>query len=268
MEHIRELRNRLLKALLGLGLGMVVGWIFFKPAWNFIAEPFCKLDIQGTVGCGKDGHPLIVTGVFDAFFLHLKIAFVVGLILSSPVWLYQLWAFIVPGLYAREKRWTYAFVGTAVPLFAIGGLFAYFALGHGLHFLLGLTPTGVKPLITTDTYLGYAMAMLLIFGLAFELPLIMVILNLAGVLTHARMRKWRRVMIFARVRVRRGGHPEPRSVLDAPARGALRDPGRAGRGLRVGQRPPPRPPAVDVRGPGRRRDLAARLRRQRQLHHG
>jgi sec-independent protein translocase protein TatC len=197
MEHIRELRNRLLKALLGLGLGMVVGWIFFKPAWNFIAEPFCKLNIQGVVGCGKDGHPLIVTGVFDAFFLHLKIAFVVGLILSSPVWLYQLWAFIAPGLYAREKRWTYAFVGTAVPLFAIGGLFAYFALGHGLHFLLGLTPTGVRPLITTDTYLGYAMAMLLIFGLAFELPLVMVILNLAGVLTHARMRKWRRVMIFA-----------------------------------------------------------------------
>jgi sec-independent protein translocase protein TatC len=188
MEHIRELRNRLLKALLGLGLGMVVGWIFFKPAWNFIAEPFCKLNIQGVVGCGKDGHPLIVTGVFDAFFLHLKIAFVVGLILSSPV---------SPVLYAWEKRWTYAFVGTAVPLFAIGGLFAYFALGHGLHFLLGLTPTGVRPLITTDTYLGYAMAMLLIFGLAFELPLVMVILNLAGVLTHARMRKWRRVMIFA-----------------------------------------------------------------------
>jgi sec-independent protein translocase protein TatC len=197
MEHIRELRNRLLKALLGLALGMVVGWIFFRPAWNFISEPFCKINIEGTVGCGKDGHPLIVTGVFDAFFVHLKVAFVVGLIASSPVWLYQLWAFIAPGLYSREKRWTYAFVGTAVPLFALGGVFAYFALSHGLEFLLGLTPTGVRPLITIDTYLGYAMAMLLIFGLAFEVPLIMVILNMAGVLTHARMRKWRRVMIFA-----------------------------------------------------------------------
>ena len=197
MEHIRELRNRLLKALLGLALGMVLGWIFFRPAWNFISEPFCKINIEGTVGCGKDGHPLIVTGVFDAFFVHLKVAFVVGLIASSPVWLYQLWAFIAPGLYSREKRWTYAFVGTAVPLFALGGVFAYFALSHGLEFLLGLTPTGVKPLITIDTYLGYAMAMLLIFGLAFEVPLIMVILNMAGVLTHSRMRKWRRVMIFA-----------------------------------------------------------------------
>src|SRR5438445_5201583 len=87
MEHIRELRNRLLKALLGLTLGMVLGWIFFKPAWTFIAEPFCRINIEGVVGCGKDEHPLIVTGVFDAFFVHLKIAFVVGLIVSSPVWL-------------------------------------------------------------------------------------------------------------------------------------------------------------------------------------
>jgi sec-independent protein translocase protein TatC len=197
MEHIRELRSRLLKALLGLALGMAVGWLVFKPAWQFIADPFCKINIHGQVGCNaKTGHPLIFTGVFDAFFLRLKIAFVVGLILSSPVWLYQLWAFIAPGLYSREKRWTYFFVGSAVPLFAIGGTFAYLALSHGLTFLLGLTPGGVSPLITTDTYLGYAMAMLLIFGLTFEVPLVMVILNMAGVLTHARLRKWRRMMIF------------------------------------------------------------------------
>ncbi len=198
MEHIRELRNRLLKTLLGLAVGMAVGWFVFKPAWYFISDPFCKINIHGAVGCDpKTGHPLIFTGVFDAFFLHLKIAFVVGLLVSSPVWLYQLWAFIAPGLYSRERRWTYAFVGTAVPLFAIGGSFAYLALSRGLMFLLGLTPGGVTPLITTDTYLGYAMAMLLIFGLAFEVPLIMVMLNLAGVLTHERLKKWRRLMIFA-----------------------------------------------------------------------
>ncbi len=196
MEHIRELRNRLLKAVLGLAVGMIIGWLLFKPAWTFITEPFCRIDIQGTVGCGKDGHPLIVTGVFDSFFVRLKVAFVVGLIASSPIWLYQLWAFIAPGLYRREKRWTYAFVGSAVPLFAVGGLFAYLAMSRGLRFLLGLTPGGVKPLITIDTYFGYAIAMLLIFGLAFELPLIIVVLNLAGVLTHSFVKKWRRVMIF------------------------------------------------------------------------
>jgi sec-independent protein translocase protein TatC len=196
MEHIREFRNRLIKAALGLAVGMVIGWFLFKPAWNFITTPYCRTPIQGHVGCDASGHPLIVTGIFDPFFVRLKVAFVVGLVLSSPVWLYQIWAFIAPGLYRRERRWTYAFVGTAVPLFALGGLFAYMAMGRGLHFLLGLTPPGVRPLVTIDTYFGYAVAMLLIFGIAFELPLVMVILNLAGVLSHSFVRKWRRMMIF------------------------------------------------------------------------
>jgi sec-independent protein translocase protein TatC len=197
MEHIRELRNRLIKAALGLGVGVVVGWIFFHPAWHFITGPFCRADIRGTVGCnGKHGNSLYVTGIFDPFFVRLKVAFLVGLVLSSPVWFYQLWAFIAPGLYRREKRWTWAFVGAAVPLFVLGGFFAYLAMSRGLNFLLGLTPQGVKPLITIDTYFGYVTAFLLIFGIAFELPLIIVILNLAGVLTHSFVRKWRRMMIF------------------------------------------------------------------------
>jgi sec-independent protein translocase protein TatC len=197
MEHIREFRNRLIKAVLGIILGMVVGWLVYKQAFNFIINPFCRITIQHTVGCfGKNAHPLVVTGVFDPFFVQLKVAFVVGLIVSSPIWFYQLWAFIAPGLYRREKRWTFAFVGAAVPLFALGGVFAYLAMSRGLRFLLGLTPEGVRPLITIDTYFGYAMAMLFIFGLAFELPLVLVILNLAGVVRHQFIRKHRRVMIF------------------------------------------------------------------------
>jgi sec-independent protein translocase protein TatC len=121
---------------------------------------------------------------------------VVGLIVSSPIWFYQLWAFIAPGLYRREKRWTFAFVGTAVPLFALGGVFAYLAMSRGLRFLLSLTPPDVRALITIDTYFGYAMAMLFIFGLAFELPLVLVMLNLAGAVSHAFIRKYRRIMIF------------------------------------------------------------------------
>ena len=196
MEHIRELRNRLIKAALGIIAGMVVGWLLYEQAFNFITDPFCRITIQHTVGCGKDGHPLVVTGVFDPFFVKLKVAFVVGLVVSSPIWFYQLWAFIAPGLYRREKRWAFAFVGAAVPLFALGAFFSYLALSRGLHFLLGLTPQGVTPLITIDTYLGYTMAMLLIFGIAFELPLVLVMLNLAGMVSHAFIRKWRRVMIF------------------------------------------------------------------------
>jgi sec-independent protein translocase protein TatC len=191
IEHIRELRNRLLKALLALAAGMGVGWIFFNPVWKFLERPYCKIPqhnrLLGTHGC-----TLVVNGLFDGFFIHLKIMFVVGLIVSSPVWLYQLWAFIAPGLYARERRWAYAFVGAAVPLFAAGAAFAYLAMSNGLRFLLHMVPSGATALITVDTYFGYMTAMLLIFGIAFEVPLIM-----AGVLTHARMRKWRRLMIFA-----------------------------------------------------------------------
>ena len=196
MEHLRELRNRLVKAVLGIIAGMVIGWFLYARAFTFITGPFCRVPIQDTVGCGPNGHPLVVTGVFDPFFVKLKVAFVVGIIVSSPVWFYQFWAFIAPGLYRREKRWTIAFVGTAVPLFALGGVFAYLAMSRGLRFLLGLTPADVRPLITIDTYFGYAMAMLFIFGIAFELPLVLVILNMAGAVSHAFIRKHRRVMIF------------------------------------------------------------------------
>jgi sec-independent protein translocase protein TatC len=196
VEHIRELRNRLLKALLGLAAGMGVGWIFFNPVWKFLERPYCKIPQHNRL-LGMHGCTLVVNGLFDGFFIHLKIMFVVGLIVSSPVWLYQLWAFIAPGLYARERRWAYAFVGAAVPLFAAGAAFAYLAMSNGLRFLLHMVPSGATALITVDTYFGYMTAMLLIFGIAFEVPLIMVMLNMAGVLTHARMRKWRRLMIFA-----------------------------------------------------------------------
>ena len=99
MEHIRELRNRLIKAALGLAVGMVIGWFLFKPAWNFITSPVLPdPDPAATSAATPRGIRSIVTGIFDPFFLRLKVAFVVGLVLSSPVWLYQIWAFIAPGL--------------------------------------------------------------------------------------------------------------------------------------------------------------------------
>jgi len=194
MDHIRELRNRIVKASLALAVGMVIGWFVYPHVWSFIEAPYCK--IPQPVLFGHKGCVLVVNGLFDAFFIRLKLALVVGILISSPVWLYQFWAFIAPGLYSRERRWAYYFVDAAVPLFAVGGVIAYFAMTRGLRFLLSLVPHGVIPLITISTYLGYAMAMLLIFGLAFELPLVLVLFNLAGLLTHARFRKWRRMIIF------------------------------------------------------------------------
>jgi sec-independent protein translocase protein TatC len=195
LDHIRELRNRVFKAILVMTAGSIGGWFLYPYVWNFIQRPYCKLNIPSSLTHGKSCQ-LYVTGLFDAFFLHLQLAIVVGIILSSPLWMYQLWAFIAPGLYRRERRWAYYFAGSAFPLFAIGGTIAYFAMTKGLRFLIGMVPDHVVPLITINTYLSYAQLMLVIFGIAFELPLVVVLLNLTGILTHQRFRKWRRMIIF------------------------------------------------------------------------
>jgi len=194
MDHIRELRNRVVKIALALVAGMVLGYVFFDPIWNFITRPYCRA--VGGCHTGSLGHTLAVSSPLDGFYLHIKVAFVVGVILTSPVWLYQIWAFVAPGLYAREKRWTYIFLGTAVPLFLLGCYFALLVMGRGLHFLIGMVPQNTVAIFTADTYIAYFIAMILGFGLCFELPLFLVMLNLVGLLPHARFKKWRRVMIF------------------------------------------------------------------------
>ncbi len=201
MEHIRELRNRVIKIAIVVTVGSVIGWLVYYRVWHVIEQPFCRLpassrSIPGQHTSGSCGQQLYVNGIFDAFFIRLQISIVVGAVISSPVWLYQIWAFIAPGLYRRERRWAYYFVGAAVPLFLIGAAISYFAMTKGLHFLLDMVPPNVTPLITISTYLSYAEAMLAIFGIAFEVPLVFVLLNMAGVLTHARFRKWRRMIIF------------------------------------------------------------------------
>jgi sec-independent protein translocase protein TatC len=204
MDHLRELRSRVVKAVLAIVLGTCVGlvpWIYDR-VWTFIDHPFaiasralCRR--AGEKGCTGLNDSLVVNGIFDPLSLRIEIAFFLGLIITSPIWLFQLWAFIAPGLYAREKRYTYTFVGAAVPLFLIGAALAYLVMSRGLTFLLGLTPHGVNVLPNISTYLSYVMAMVLGFGITFELPLAVVVLNFARILTHERFRKWRRVVIFA-----------------------------------------------------------------------
>jgi sec-independent protein translocase protein TatC len=196
-DHLRELRNRVVKIALALAAGMTAGFIFFSQAWRVIERPLCSTAIRGHSGCRTLGvDQLVLNGPLDAFYLRVKVALIVGVILSSPIWLYQIWAFVAPGLHAREKRWSSIFLGAAIPLFLTGITLCYLSLGRSMHYLLGLTPGGVQNLIQVDQYLSFVMAMMLAFGLAFEVPLLLVMLNLAGVLTHERFRKWRRVLIF------------------------------------------------------------------------
>jgi len=195
MEHIRELRNRVIKITIAITVGSIIGWFVYAPVWAFIERPYCRVQ-QPHALFPRQSCQLYVNGLFDAFFLKLQICIVVGVILTLPIWLYQLWAFIAPGLYRRERRWAYYFVGASLPLFVAGGTVAYFAMTRGVHFLLSMLPADTTALITINTYLSYAGAMLMIFAIAFEMPLIFVLLNLAGVLTHERFRKWRRGIIF------------------------------------------------------------------------
>ena len=210
MDHLRELRNRVVKMALALAAGMIVGFVFFNPVWRVIERPLCHATIRGYTGCSKLGvNMLSLDGPLDSFYLRVKVAVIVGLILSSPVWLYQIWAFIAPGLYSREKRWSYIFLGTAVPLFLTGITLAYWSLGRSMHYLLGLTPGGVANIIQVDQYMSFVMAMMLAFGIAFEVPLLIVMLNLAGILTHQRFKKWRRVMIFSVFVIAGMANPSP-----------------------------------------------------------
>ena len=209
-DHLRELRNRIVKMALALIAGMIVGFVFFNPVWHFIERPLCSAVIRGHTGCNTLGvNQLVLNGPLDAFYLRVKVALIVGIILSSPVWLYQLWAFIAPGLYAREKRWGHIFLATAVPLFLVGIALAYLSLGRSMHYLLGLTPGGVQNLIQVDLYMSFVMTMMLAFGIAFELPLLIVMLNLAGILTHERFKKWRRVILFGVFLIAGMANPSP-----------------------------------------------------------
>jgi sec-independent protein translocase protein TatC len=197
--HLTELRNRLLKALLALALGTVVGFLWYDNGLlTFLTEPYCALPaglrLQGEGDCR-----LVVLDVFGGVLLRLKIGVIAGAVISSPLWLYQLWAFITPGLKRNEKRYTVAFVAVSSLLFALGTVLAYLTLRKGLQLLLSLAGDEVAFQLTAPDYLGFVVSLLVAFGLSFELPLIAVALNLVGVLPYAVLARSRRWIFFLTV---------------------------------------------------------------------
>jgi sec-independent protein translocase protein TatC len=135
--------------------------------------------------------------VAGAFILQVKVSLVAGIVLSSPVWLYELWAFILPGLHRSERKWTIIFVSIAGPLFASGVALGYWVMPKGLQVMLSFTPDGLSNFIDVSTYLNFVLRVLLVFGVAFEIPLFVVLLNLAGVVSGKQLGQWRAWIIFA-----------------------------------------------------------------------
>jgi sec-independent protein translocase protein TatC len=197
IDHFIELRTRVVRACVAIVIGMVVGYVIWHPVLNLLKHPYCSLPLDkrhqygGVTKCELNyTHPL------DGFSIKLKVSAIVGVIISAPVWLYQLWAFITPGLRRNERRWALTFVGSSVLLFSAGVVASYLMLSKALEFLLGAAGSGTTSILDIAQYIGFVTRVMLLFGLSFEFPLVIVILNLAHLVRHEKLWAWRRMEIF------------------------------------------------------------------------
>lgn len=192
MEHLGELRSRLIKSLAAFMLVSVVAFMFFDTITDIMLRPLCSLppDKLGPNGCR-----LVFTGALEPFTVRLKVTAMTGIVAASPIWLYQLWAFVVPGLNVRERKLAIPFVVSSLVLFAGGVSFAYVTLARGLEFLVGLGGENLTPFFTANEYLNFVGLVIIVFGLSFELPLLLFFLGLIGVVTAGALRKSRRAAV-------------------------------------------------------------------------
>ncbi len=190
VEHLYELRSRLLRAGLAYAAGVAAAYVLWQPIYDLLRRPYCQ--VGGIKQC-----TLYVYGIFDQFQVRMRVAFIGGALLSAPVWLYQLGAFITPALHKKERRYAAGFLAAALTLFLAGAGFAYLTLSHGLRLLLHVAGDNVTVLPSLKSYLSFVTLILMLFGLAFEFPVVVVFLNVTGVLSYQRMRAWRRGMYFA-----------------------------------------------------------------------
>jgi sec-independent protein translocase protein TatC len=199
IDHLRELRHRLLICLWALLAGSVAGFFLYSPVMELIKKPYCDFlrDHPEKTPFEDQECSLYFLGAIDGFLMVVKVIVFLALVVALPVILYQLWAFIVPGLTSRERKWALPFVALSVVLFLLGGLAAFLTLPKALDFLLGVGGDFVSPLLTVDKYIGFVIFTILAFGLGFEFPILLISLSAAGVLTHESMREYRRQVILA-----------------------------------------------------------------------
>ena len=184
LDHLRELRRRLIVVMIIVSLGAIIGWLVYNPLLTILKQPYCNVPYQHRLGAlnqSAEQCKLLFRAPLDGFTIRLKVSVVAGAVLTAPLWLYQLWAFVTPGLRRHEKRWTVAFVSISSALFAAGMALAYFTLYKGLD---------------VTYYISFVILMLTVFGASFELPLLIVMLNAVRVLPYSLLKRGQRIGIF------------------------------------------------------------------------
>lgn len=195
IDHLRELRSRVVKSASVIALASIVGWFFYNEIITTLAEPVCDLKAAQTTGADNCG-ALYINGVLGPLNLQIKVAILAGVILAAPFWLYQLWAFIAPALHRKEKRNSIFFIVAATPFFAAGAYLGYTILPIAVEVLFGFTPDALNNLVKFDDYLDFVMRAILLFGIAFELPVFLITFNLIGFLSGKAILKPWRVWVF------------------------------------------------------------------------
>jgi sec-independent protein translocase protein TatC len=195
VEHLSELRNRIIFSLVAVAVGAVICFVLFDWILGFMTRPYEQ---------ASGGKTLIITGPLDGFLVRLKVASYGGFVLASPVVFWQLWRFVTPGLYPKEKRYAIPFVVSSAVLFIGGAILAVITFPKALGFLLSVGGENLEPLLTAGGYLTLVFLMVLAFGVAFESPILVVFLLLARIITTAQLRRWRRysflvIVIFAAI---------------------------------------------------------------------
>src|SRR5690606_16159219 len=204
IQHVYEFRRRLSYALLAIVAGGIIGFIWFEQAigpipslGEMIRGPYCALPDSMLADFNGDGEcRLLQTKPFEVFMIRLKVGIAAGAVLMAPVWLYQFWAFVAPGLYEKERKYGKIFVSIATVLFAIGAALAYLLVPMALRMLVGFGGDNFTTALTGGDYISFIITLLVIFGVSFEVPLLIIMLNRAGVLTYEQLSKWRRVIIM------------------------------------------------------------------------
>lgn len=203
VEHLQELRRRVMISLAAVFVGTIIGFIWYQtsppgvmPLGEIIRGPYCNLPDELRADFSGDGQcRLLATSPFEMFMLRLKVGALAGLVLASPVWLTQIWNFITPGLHKNERRYTFSFVAVAVFLFVAGAVLAYFVLDQGLLVLMSIGSEFQVAALTGGEYYNFLLALIIIFGVSFEVPLILIMLNLVGILHYEHVKDKRRMII-------------------------------------------------------------------------